>query len=57
MPAEFEYKIIKESSHDKLAKAINAEAADGWEPINVYLLGIGTAEHFALLKRPLKAAG
>jgi hypothetical protein len=55
MPAEFEYKIIKESSHDKLTKALNTEAAEGWEPINVYLLGIGTAEHFALLRRPLKA--
>jgi hypothetical protein len=55
MPAEFEYKIIKESSHDKLTTALNTEAAEGWEPINVYLLGIGTAEHFALLRRPLKA--
>jgi hypothetical protein len=53
MPATHEYKIIKESSHTKLAQAINVEANDGWEPINVYLLGIGTAEHFALLRRSL----
>jgi len=53
MSAKNEYKIIKESSHTKLAAAINQEASDGWEPVNVYLLGIGTAEHFALLRRSL----
>jgi hypothetical protein len=54
MPAQYEYKIIKESSHGKLAKAINAEAVNGWEPINAYVWGLGTAYHCGLLRRPLK---
>jgi hypothetical protein len=54
MPAQYEYKIIKESSHEKLAKGINAEAVNGWEPINAYVWGLGTAYHCALLRRPLQ---
>jgi hypothetical protein len=55
MAATHEYKIIKLSSHEKLAKALNEEAADGWRPINVYSLGIDTTDHFALLERPVEA--
>jgi len=51
MAAKFVYKIIKEPSHTKLAEALNEEAGNDWEPVNVYLLGIGTADHFALLRR------
>ena len=51
MAATYEYKIIKRSSHEKMAASLNEEAADGWEPINVYSLGIDTTDHFALLKR------
>ena len=56
MAAAYEYRIIKQSSHEKLAKALNVEAADGWKPINVYSLGIDTTDHFALLERPIKSA-
>lgn len=51
MPAHHEYKIIKESSHTKLARLLNEEASDGWEPVNVYSLGINSTDHFALLRR------
>jgi hypothetical protein len=34
--AEYEYKIIEGHNFDKLAEAINEEAADGWEPVNAY---------------------
>ena len=47
----YEYKIIKETSHDKLAKKLNKEAPSGWEPINAYLQGTGLANHFALVRR------
>ena len=39
MATEYEYKIVKAASHDKLAIAINVEAADGWEPMNAYAWG------------------
>jgi len=54
MAAEYEYKAIKQSSHEKLAKALNDEAADGWKPIAVYSLGINSTDHFAMLERALK---
>ena len=44
-----EYKIIRETSHDRIAKTLNEEAQSGWEPINVYS-GAGQM-HFALLRR------
>lgn len=56
MPASYEYKIVKESSHTKLANLLNQEANDGWEPINVYSLGINSTDHFALLRRTRPAA-
>ena len=53
MTTEYEYKIVKAASHDKLAIAINVEAADGWEPMNAYAWGYSSnaASHAALLRR------
>ena len=54
MSAEYEYKVIKELTHDKLGKVINREAAEGWEPVNAYASGnVNTATHYALLRRAL----
>jgi hypothetical protein len=57
MPATYEYKVVKESSHTKLATLLNAEAADGWEPVNVYSLGMNSTDHFALLRRGRTGSG
>lgn len=53
MAAKYEYKVIKQSSHTKLSKALNEEAAGDWEPVTVYSLGINSTDHFALLRRAL----
>lgn len=49
----YEYRILREHSHNDLEDKINDAARDGWEPVMVYAWNtdFNHADHACLLRR------
>jgi hypothetical protein len=51
--ARYEYRIVREHSHEDLQDKINDMADDGWQPVNAYAWNrdINNADHACLMRK------
>jgi hypothetical protein len=52
-PSVYEYRVVRQDTHNDLQQALNELAAESWEPVQYALWSTEvSAYHFVILRRP-----